>query len=123
VKFSFEPSDIVSRVMSFGSPTPVEVTVSGPNLAANREHADKLRDALANIPSLRDLQYQQSLDYPAIEVNVNRERAGMMGVTVGDVGRSVVAATSSSRYTSPVFWADPNSGLVTRCRWKFHRRA
>jgi multidrug efflux pump subunit AcrB len=111
VKFSFEPSDIVSRVMSFGSPTPVEVTVSGPNLAANREHADKLREALAKIPSLRDLQYQQALDYPSIEVNVNRERAGMMGVTVGDVGRSVVAATSSSRYTSPVFWADPNSGV------------
>jgi multidrug efflux pump subunit AcrB len=112
VKFSFEPSDIVSRVMSLGSPTPIEVSASGPNLAANREHADKLRAALAAIPSLRDLQYQQALDYPTVEVNVNRERAGMMGVTVGDVARSVVAATSSSRFTAPVYWADPNSGVA-----------
>lgn len=112
VKFSFEPSDIVSRVMSLGSPTPIEVTVSGPNLAANRDHADKLRAALSAIPSLRDLQYQQALDYPTVEVNVNRERAGMMGITVGDVARSVVAATSSSRFTTPVFWADPNSGVA-----------
>jgi multidrug efflux pump subunit AcrB len=112
VKFSFEPSDIVSRVMSLGSPTPIEVSVSGPNLAANRDHAEKLRDALRGIPSLRDLQYQQALDYPTVEVNVNRERAGMMGVTVGDVARSVVAATSSSRFTTPVFWADLNSGVA-----------
>lgn len=112
VKFSFEPSDIVSRVMSLGSPTPIEVSASGPNLAANREHADKLRAALSAIPSLRDLQYQQALDYPTVEVNVNRERASMMGVTVGDVARSVVAATSSSRFTAPVYWADPNSGVA-----------
>jgi multidrug efflux pump subunit AcrB len=112
VKFSFEPSDIVSRVMSLGSPTPIEVAVNGPSLAANREHAEKLRAALSGIPSLRDLQYQQALDYPTIEVNVNRERAGMMGVTVGDVARSVVAATSSSRFTTPIYWADPNSGVA-----------
>jgi len=111
VRCSFEPSDIVSRVMSFGSPTPVEVTVSGPNLAANKDYADKVRDALARIPSLRDLQFQQALDVPTIDVNVNRERAGMMGVTVGDVARSLVAATSSSRFTAPVFWADPASGV------------
>lgn len=112
VKCSFEPSDIVSRVMSFGSPTPIEVTVSGPNLAADREYADRVRDAMATIPSLRDLQFQQSLDAPTVEVNVNRERAGLLGVTVGDVGRSLVAATSSSRFTAPVFWADPASGVA-----------
>lgn len=112
VKCSFEPSDIVSRVMSFGSPTPVEVTVSGPNLTANRDYADKVREALATIPSLRDLQFQQALDVPTVEVNVNRERAGLLGVTVGDVARSLVAATSSSRFTAPVFWADPASGVA-----------
>lgn len=112
VKCSFEPSDIVSRVMSFGSPTPIEVTVSGPNLAANREYADKVRDALATITSLRDLQFQQALDTPTVEVNVNRERAGLMGVTIGDVARSLVEATSSSRFTAPVFWADPASGVA-----------
>ena len=112
VRFSFEPSDIVSRVMSFGSPTPIEIAVSGPNLAANRDYADKVRDALAMIPSLRDLQFQQALDVPTVEVNVNRERAGLMGVTISDVSRSLVAATSSSRFTAPVYWADPASGVA-----------
>ena len=67
VRFSFEPADIVNEVMSFGSPTPVEVAVSGPNLADNRAYAEKVRDELAKIPSLRDLQFGQSLDYPTVE--------------------------------------------------------
>jgi len=112
VRFSFEPSDIVSRVMSFGSPTPVEVAVSGPNLPANREFAEKLRENLERIPSLRDIQFGQSLDYPTVDVALNRERAGLMGVKTVDVSRSLVAATSSSRFTTPVYWADPNSGVA-----------
>ena len=112
VRFSFEPSDIVSRVMSFGSPTPIEIAVSGPSLAANREYADKVREELAAVPSLRDLQFQQLLDTPTVEVNVNRERAGLMGVTMSDVSRSLVAATASSRFTAPVYWADPASGVA-----------
>lgn len=112
VQFSFEPSDIVSRVMSMGSPTPIEVSVSGPNLAANKEFADKIRQQLEKIPALRDLQFGQSLDYPTVDVALNRERAGLMGVKTVDVSRSLVAATSSSRFTQPVYWADPNSGVA-----------
>lgn len=112
VRFSFEPSDVVSRVMSFGSPTPIEVAVSGTDLEANRVFAEKIRGELAKIPSLRDLQFQQAFDYPTVEINVNRERAGMMGVTVADTARSVVAATSSSRFTTPVYWADPKTGVA-----------
>jgi multidrug efflux pump subunit AcrB len=61
VRFSFEPSDIVSRVMSFGAPTPIEVAVSGPNLADTRQYADKLRAKLAQVPTLRDLGFEQEL--------------------------------------------------------------
>jgi multidrug efflux pump subunit AcrB len=111
VKFSFEPSDIVSRVMSFGSPTPIEVAVAGPDLAVSREYAEKIRERLAKISSLRDLQFGQSLDYPTVDVNINRERAGIMGVKVSDATRSLVAATASSRFTTPVYWADPKSGV------------
>ena len=111
VKFSFEPSDIVSRVMSFGAPTPIEVAVAGPDLALSREHAEKIRERLAKIPSLRDIQFGQSLDYPTIDVNVNRERAGILGVKMNDTTRSLVAATASSRFTVPVYWADPKSGV------------
>jgi multidrug efflux pump subunit AcrB len=111
VRFSFEPSDIVSRVMSFGAPTPIEVTVSGPNLANSRQYAEKLRGVLAQVPTLRDLAFEQELDYPTVKVNVNRERAGVLGVTANDVAKSVVAGTSSSRYTSANYWADPKSGI------------
>jgi len=112
VSFSFEPSDIVSRVMSLGSTTPIEVAVSGPNLTANREFAEKVKERLGKIASLRDVQFGQSLDYPTVEVAVNRERAGMMGVKMADVSRSLVAATSSSRFVVPNYWADPNSGVA-----------
>jgi multidrug efflux pump subunit AcrB len=111
VRFSFEPSDIVSRVMSFGAPTPIEVAVSGPNLADSRQYADKLRAKLAQLPTLRDLGFEQELDYPTVQVTVDRERAGVLGVTTDDVAKSVVAGTSSSRYTSPNYWPDPKSGI------------
>jgi multidrug efflux pump subunit AcrB len=110
VRFSFEPSDIVSRVMSFGAPTPIEVAVSGPNLADSRQYADKLRAKLAQLPALRDLAFEQELDYPTVKVTLDRERAGILGVTTGDVANSLVAGTSSSRYTS-ANWADPTSGI------------
>jgi multidrug efflux pump subunit AcrB len=111
VRFSFEPSDIVSRVMSFGAPTPIEVAVSGPNLADSRQYADRLRAKLAQVPTLRDLGFEQELDYPTVKVNVDRERAGVLGVTADDVAKSVVAGTSSSRYTSANYWPDPKSGI------------
>ncbi len=79
VRFSFEPSDIVNEVMSFGSPTPIEVVVSGSDFAKNREFAEKLRKELAQVPVLRDLQLGQSMDYPTVQVNVDREKAGMAG--------------------------------------------
>src|SRR6266571_2835011 len=112
VSFSFEPSDIVSRVMSLGAPTPIEVAVSGPNLTVNREFAQKVRDKLSKIANLRDVQFGQALDYPTVDVAVNRERAGLMGVKMAEVSRSLVAATSSSRFVVPNYWADPNSGVA-----------
>jgi multidrug efflux pump subunit AcrB len=111
LKFSFEPADIVNEVMSFGSPTPVEVAVSGPKLAESRAYADKIRAQMERIPSLRDLQFVQPQDYPAVVVRVDRQLAGASGVTTQDVANSLVAATSSSRFTVPNFWADPNTGI------------
>jgi multidrug efflux pump subunit AcrB len=112
VRLSFEPSDIVNDVMSFGSATPVEIAVSGPAMADNRQYAEKLRAQLAKIPFLRDLQYGQSLDYPTIEVNVDREKAGLAGLDPADVSRALVTATSSTRFVVPNYWADPKSGIA-----------
>jgi multidrug efflux pump subunit AcrB len=111
-QFSFEPGDIVSRIMNFGAPTPVEVAVMSPDFAATRTFATKLRNELAKIGPLRDLQFGQTIDYPAIQVNVDREMAGQLGVTVDQVGRSFAAATSSSRFVAPNYWADPRTGIA-----------
>ncbi len=111
VTFSFEPADIVSRVMSMGASTPIEVAVSGPNLVASREYAEKIREQLVKIPALRDIRFAQALDYPTVEVAIDRERAGLIGVKTADATRSLVEATTSSRFTVPNYWADPNTGV------------
>lgn len=111
IKLSFEPADIVNQVMSFGAATPIEVVVSGTNYMDNRIYAEKIKTQLEKIDSLRDLQYAQPLDYPTIEVTINREIAGKSGVTVEEAARSLVAATSSSRFMVPNYWRDPKSGV------------
>jgi multidrug efflux pump subunit AcrB len=107
---SFEAGDIVAEVFSFGSPTPVEVAMQGPSLAVNLEHARKVMKELQTVKSLRDLQFAQPLDYPTVDVKIDRERAGQYGLTMQDVSKSLVAATSSSRFTDPNYWRDPVSG-------------
>ena len=111
VRFSFEPADIVSEVMSFGSPTPLEVAVRGGNLKENRDYLAKVEKSLKQIPELRDVQVSQSLDYPTVEVKVDREKAGQSDATMIQVTRSVVAATSSSRFVVPNYWPDPKTGI------------
>jgi multidrug efflux pump subunit AcrB len=107
---SFESGDIVSQVMSFGSPTPIEVAVQGINLQDDYAYAEELRTRLAKLSFLRDIQLAQAPDYPTLDIYVDRDRAGQFGVTMSDVVHSVVPATSSSRFTSPNYWRDPNSG-------------
>jgi multidrug efflux pump subunit AcrB len=112
VEVSFEPADIVSRVMSFGASTPIEVAVSGPNLDNNRVFAETIRKKLSALPSLRDVQFGQPLDYPSVNVALNRERAGVLGITTNDLTRALSPATSSSRFTQPLYWAAPNTGIA-----------
>ncbi|MGE5361372.1 MAG: efflux RND transporter permease subunit, partial [Bacteroidales bacterium] len=111
-QFSFEPGDLVGRIMNFGAPTPVEVAVTGPDFAATRAYARKIETELHGIPSLRDLQVEQALEYPAINVNIDRELAGQLGVTVAQIGQAFAAATSSSRFVAPNYWADPRTGIA-----------
>jgi multidrug efflux pump subunit AcrB len=112
VSFSFEPADLISRVTSMGVATPIEVAVSGPNIAADRAFADKVKAKLETIPTLDDVQYSQSLDYPTVKVTVDRERAGIIGPTMAKVSRALVPATWSSRFEIPNYWADPKTGIA-----------
>lgn len=114
VSFSFEAADVLSQVLNLGSPTPVRVTVSGSNLAQVRSFTTRIADALRRLPSLRDVQVPEAQDYPALDVNIDRVRAGQLGVTVDQVAGSVVDATSSSLLITPNFWVDPMSGVPYR---------
>jgi multidrug efflux pump subunit AcrB len=122
LRVSFEPSDIVNEVMSFGSPTPIEIAVSGPSLPDSRAFAEKLRGELLRIPSLRDVQFGQSLDYPTIDVQIDREKAGLAGLTPVDVSRALTLATSSSRFIVPNYWADPKSGIAYQVQVEIPRQ-
>lgn len=111
LRLSFEPADIVNEVMSFGSPTPIEVVVSGPKMVDNRAHAEKLFAELSKVPGLRDLQFSQALDYPTVEIQLDREKAALAGVKADTIAKAVTPFTSSSRFTVPNFWRDPASGI------------
>ena len=122
VSFAFEPADLISRMISMGAPSPIEVAVSGPNIAADRAFADKIKSRLEAIPTLRDVQYAQSLDYPTIEVAVDRERAGIIGPTMAKVSHALVPATWSSRFEIPNYWADPQTGIAYQVQTEIPQR-
>ncbi|MBV8569641.1 MAG: efflux RND transporter permease subunit [Acidobacteriaceae bacterium] len=107
---SFEAGDIISQVMSFGSPTPVNIAVQGPILEDDYAFANKIQSELAKLTFLRDLQFAQAMDYPTAHAEVDRDRAGQFGLTMSSIAESYVAATGSSRFTSPNYWRDPKSG-------------
>ena len=107
---SFEAGDIVTQVMSFGSPTPIEVAVQGVDLQEDYAYAQKVQSQLAKLGFLRDLQFAQQNNYPTLDIAIDRDRAGQFGLTMADVVHSVVPATSSSRFIDPNYWRDPKSG-------------
>lgn len=122
LQVAFEPADIINEVMSFGSGKPVEVAVSGPNFDDTRAYARRVHDQLAAIPTLSDLGYVQTLNYPTVEIVVDRERAGLSGVTASEVAQAMVAATSSSRFVIPNYWRDPKNGVGYQVQVEIPRR-
>lgn len=112
VSISFEPGDLVGQITSLGSPTPIEIAIIGKDLAEDRTFANKLKNEIAKIKEIRDLKFGESLDYPALHVNIDRILAGQLGVTVDQIGKSLVSATSSSRFTTPNYWLDKSTGTA-----------
>ncbi len=110
-KLSFEPIELTDKILSQGSPTPIEVKVSGKNKKLNVEYAEKMVAKLKQIEYLRDVQIGQSIKYPAIDINIDRVRAAQLGVDVGDISRSLTASTSSSRFTEKNVWIDEKANL------------
>jgi len=109
VALSFEPIELTDKILSQGSPTPIEVAISSKNKKQNIDFAFKILDKLKKIPYLRDVQIGQSFRYPTIDINIDRQRAAQLGVSLGDISRSLIASTSSSRYTEKNVWLDEKS--------------
>ena len=111
VALSFEPIELTDKILSQGSPTPIEVAFTGKNKKQNVIYADKLIRKLDSIDYLRDVQIGQSYRYPAININIDRTRAAELGVDVNDISRTLTASTSSSRLTEKNVWVDEKAGL------------
>ncbi|TXI82706.1 MAG: efflux RND transporter permease subunit, partial [Cupriavidus sp.] len=111
ISFSFLPADIVSQILNFGLPSPLDVQISGNNLQANREFAQKLLPKLRAVPGAADLRIQQTFDYPQIQVDVDRSRAAQLGMTQNDVATNMLISLSGSFQTAPSYWTDPKTGV------------
>ncbi|QJB37280.1 efflux RND transporter permease subunit [Chitinophaga oryzae] len=109
---SFEPGDMVEQVVNMGTSNPIEVAVLGKNLSQSRKIADALNKKLQEVRYLRDVQIATPLEYPGVKLNIDRVKAGQLGLTVDQVTKSMVAATSSSRFTQPNYWLDKNTGTA-----------
>src|SRR4030095_13682025 len=110
-RISFEPIELTDKVLSQGSPTPIEVRITGKDKKINEQYAGKIIEKLREIAYLRDIQLAQPIKYPTINIDIDRIRAAQMGVALSDISRSLVAATSSSRYTEKNVWIDPRSNI------------
>lgn len=111
VQISFEPIELTDKIMSQGAQTPIEVLVGGKDLTEGQVYADRLTTRLRQIPYLRDVRLNQPLRYPTVQVEVDRERAAQFGLTPDQISRSLVAATSSSRFTAKNLWLDQSKGF------------
>jgi len=109
--FSFEPGDLVSQTLNFGTPSIIEVAVTGTQFNDVMNFAEHIRQELEKEPELRDLGYETPLHAPTVEIKVDRIQAGQLGTTPDQVGRAIAAATASSRFYAPSYWRDPKSGV------------
>ena len=108
--FAFQPADMVSQILNFGLPSPLDVQVSGFDVSATRRYANELLARLHRVPGLVDLHIQQAFDYPTLNVSVDRSKAALLGLTENDVANDLLTSLSGSGQTVLSFWIDPKSG-------------
>ena len=112
VSFYFLPADIVSQILNFGLPAPIDVQVVGPNLEANHAFADRLLTRLRTVPGAVDLRVHQLFDEPRIQLAVDRTKAAESGLTPLNVASNLLVSLSGSFQTTPSFWLDPRTGIT-----------
>lgn len=112
LKISFEPMELVEKIMSQGAMNPVQIKVAAGQLKGAEKFAMKIEAGLKKVPFLRDVRLAEPLNYPSVQIDVNREQAAQFGLTMEDVSKALTMATSSTRFTNKNLWIDPKSGLV-----------
>jgi multidrug efflux pump subunit AcrB len=108
--FSFLPADMISQILNFGLPSPIDVQIVGFNVPANRVFANRLLDRLRGVAGAVDLHIHQSGDYPQFNVDVDRSKAALLGLTEQSVASNILVSLSGSFQTAPSFWVDPKTG-------------
>jgi multidrug efflux pump subunit AcrB len=111
VQFFFQPADIVTQILNFGTPAPIDVAITGLNQQGNFAVAQKLAAAMRHIPGAVDVHVQQAFDEPTLYLDINRTRAQSVGLQARDVAQNVLISLSSSFQTAPSFWLDPKNGI------------
>ena len=109
--FSFLPADIISQILNFGAPAPIDIQITGPNAEANRAYIDRVMGQVRGVTGIADVRLQQAANYPELKVDVDRTRADQLGVTERDVVNSLGTSLAGSAQTSPAFWLSPKNGV------------
>jgi multidrug efflux pump subunit AcrB len=112
VTFYFVPADIVTQILNFGLPAPIDVQIEGNDIQGNRDVANKILDELRQVPGLTDLRIQQNFDYPKLQVSVDRTKAAGAGFTPRDVANSVLLSLSGSNQVSPSYFLNWQNGVI-----------
>ena len=111
ITFSFPPADIVSQILNFGAPSPIDLQIRGNNVEANFGYANLLLNKIRRIPGIADVRIQQSNKSPVFRVNLDRTRAQAVGITARDVTNSLVVSLAGSVQVAPTFWLNPVNGV------------
>jgi multidrug efflux pump subunit AcrB len=111
VTFAFLPSDMVTQILNFGLPAPIDIQVIGSNLEGNRAWASQLLQKIRYVPGAADLRVQQPFDQPYLHLNIERTKAQELGFSAHDIAQNLLVSLSGSFQTSPTFWVDPKSGV------------
>jgi multidrug efflux pump subunit AcrB len=109
--FSFLPADIVSQILNFGAPAPIDVVISGPDRVGDQAYAQELTRRITKVPGAADVRLQQSSSYPEFGIDVDRTQADQLGVTERDVTNSLVVNLTGSIQVAPAFWLNPRTGV------------
>src|SRR3954471_1764509 len=109
--FAFLPADIVSQVLNFGVPAPIDLQVAGSDLAANRKYANSLLAKVRAIPGIADARIQQAFQQPTLDVNVDRSLTSLAGLTEKDVATAMLTTLSGSSQSAPTYWLNPANGV------------